>query len=414
MSEGAVRRITWRTADVARFLSLALLFLFAWKFFWMVVKALFLGMIAVLVAIVLYVPAKALSRWIPFRVAFALILFLFLAGNIGLLIALVPQILHQVQLLATQLPPALAEISTWLEQRTGGERGDGVIAERLGSEMADFVGRFVPLAFNLISVLLGSFAILILAVFLAIQPQVYRDLFLRMVPDASRERWARAYDEVGRNLRNWVIGKAVTMLAVGVITWIGLTLFEIPAALALAALAAVMEFIPNFGPTIAAAPAIVAAFLISPLTALYVALFYFVLQQVQSAITVPLVEQRAVAIPPAVLLIWQLMLAIGFGLLALFVATPLLAVIVVTVRILYYEPAAELSSWDRRDQAGAPDAPVAAGDPDDEGGALDPREGPPPHRGGGADAIPPGDVVRPGGSAPPRDSTRPGGSTPAG
>lgn len=406
MSEGAVRRITWRTADVARFLSLALLFLFAWKFFWMVVKALFLGMIAVLVAIVLYVPAKALARWIPFRIAFAIVLFLFLAGNIGLLIALVPQILHQVQVLATQLPPALDEISTWLEQRTGGAQGDSVIADRLGGEVADFVGRFVPLAFNLISVLLGSFAILILAVFLAVQPDVYRSLFLQVVPDASRDRWARAYDEVGRNLRNWVIGKAVTMLAVGIVTWVGLTLFKIPAALALAALAAVMEFIPNFGPTIAAAPAIVAAFLISPLTALYVALFYFVLQQVQSAITVPLVEQRAVAIPPAVLLIWQLMLAIGFGLLALFVATPLLAVIVVTVRILYYEPAAELSNWDRREQAGGPEAlaagaPPSGGDgdasplPGDEGGALDPREGPPPSGGTGGEPPPAGAPSRP-------------------
>jgi predicted PurR-regulated permease PerM len=51
-----------------------------------------------------------------------------------------------------------------------------------------------------------------------------------------------------------------------------------------------------------------------------------------------------------VLLIWQLMLAVGFGALALFVATPLLAVIVVVVRVLYYEPARARQEWDRRER----------------------------------------------------------------
>ncbi len=145
--------------------------------------------------------------------------------------------------------------------------------------------------------------------------------------------------------------KAITMVAVGIATWIGLMLFGIPGALALGTLAAVLEFIPNFGPTIAAIPAVIAGFAISPITALYVALFYFVLQQIQSAITVPLVERRAVNIPPAALLAWQLMLTIGFGFLALFVATPLLAVLTVAVRILYLEPSEERQAWDRRETA---------------------------------------------------------------
>jgi predicted PurR-regulated permease PerM len=207
------------------------------------------------------------------------------------------------------------------------------------------------MSFNVLAALLGSFAVLVLAIFLAAQPALYRDMFLRLVSPASKEAWERVYDEAGRNLRAWVIGKAITMVAVGIATWIGLMLFGIPGALALGTLAAVLEFIPNFGPTIAAIPAVIAGFAISPITALYVALFYFVLQQIQSAITVPLVERRAVNIPPAALLAWQLMLTIGFGFLALFVATPLLAVLTVAVRILYLEPSEERQAWDRRETA---------------------------------------------------------------
>lgn len=356
MPESSVRRITWRSADVLRVLGLATLVVFLWTFFWRVYTAIFLGLIAVLLAMVLHAPAKLLSRWIPFRVAFALTVAAFLGGMAALALAVVPQIVEQVSQLAGQLPSAMESVRAWFEDRTGAS-GDGELTEQLNQQLGDFIGRFVPIAFNLISTLFGSFAIIILAIFLAMQPGVYRDLLLRVVSPPSRDRVARIYDQAGRSLRNWVLGKVITMLLVGLFTWLGLLYFGIPGALALAALAALLEFIPNFGPTIAAAPAIVAAFAISPTTALYVAIFYFVLQQVQSALTVPLVERRAVDIPPAALLIWQLMLAVGFGILGLFIATPLLAVIVVAVRISWVEPTEERYAWDRREGTGPAEEP---------------------------------------------------------
>jgi predicted PurR-regulated permease PerM len=327
-----------------------MLFFFLWRFFWMVYTAIFIALIAILLAIVLHAPARYLSRWIPYKASFALVIVVFLAFSAGLLVAIIPQILDQIGQLARQLPNALNEAGIWLTERTGIER-DAELIQTVNTQLGEFVGRFVPIAFNLISALIGSTAVLILAIFLAYQPEVYRNLVIRMAPPPSRPNIARVYDEVSGSLSTWVLGKAATMVAVGVAVWIGLELFEIPGALALAALAAVLEFIPNLGPTIAAAPAIVAAFLISPATALWVAVFYFVLQQIQSALTVPLVERRAVNIPPAALLIWQLMLAVGFGLLGLFVATPLLAVIAVAVRILYLEPSEARYANDRREAA---------------------------------------------------------------
>ncbi|HEV2149813.1 MAG TPA: AI-2E family transporter [Longimicrobiaceae bacterium] len=357
MADGVVRRITWRTSDVARVLTLAALFLFAWRFFWMVYNAFFLGLLAILIAIVIHAPARYLARWIPFGVAFGLVVTVFVGAIAGLAVVLVPQVVEQVGVLAGQIPAAMDSAAEWVEQKSGSEP-NAEVASRINEQIGEFVGRFVPLAFNLISAALGSFAVVTLAIFLAAQPEVYRGMLLRTIAPDSRDKWALIYDEAGRNLRNWVLGKAFTMLLIGVATYVGLTLFGLPGALALAALAALLEFIPNFGPTIAALPAIVTAFGISPLTALYVAIFYFVLQQVQNAITVPLVERRAVNIPPAALLAWQLMLTIGFGLLALFVATPLLAVIVVAVRILYLEPLEARQAWDRREALPAAAAPV--------------------------------------------------------
>jgi predicted PurR-regulated permease PerM len=348
-----VRRITWRTADIAQVLLLGVFFLFLWRFFWMVYTAIFIALIAILLAIVLHTPARLLSRWIPYRAAFGAVVLLFLASLVGLVVAIIPQIFDQVSQLASELPSALNAAGDWLADKTGVER-DGEVIQTVNQQIGEFIGRFVPIAFNLISALIGSFAVIILAIFLAYQPDVYRELVIRMAPPTSRPAVARVYEEVSRGLRSWVLGKAVTMVIVGLATWIGLMLFGIPGALALAALAALLEFIPNLGPTIAAAPAVVAAFLVSPSTALWVALFYFLLQQLQSAVSVPLVERRAVNIPPAALLIWQIMLAVGFGLLGLFVATPLLAVIAVAVRILYIEPSEARHARNRREAAGLP------------------------------------------------------------
>jgi predicted PurR-regulated permease PerM len=358
MTDGTVRRIIWRSSDVARVLGMGFLFLFLWKFFWLVHGALFVAMLAVLIAIVLHVPAKLLSRWIPFRLAFALVLVAFLGTLVGLLVAIIPQLVTQVTQLAGQLPGTVDSAAAWLDAKTGRQGPSSELSASIKRQAGQFIGRFVPVAFNALAALLGSFAVITLAAFLAAEPAVYRDQLLRIVPAEQRDRWTRLYAEAGGNLRAWVIGKACTMLFIGVVTYIGLTLLKVPGALALAAFAAMMEFIPNFGPTIAALPAMLAGFAVRPVTAIYVAVFYFLLQQVQNAITVPLVERRAVNIPPAALLVWQLMLALGFGIMALFVATPLLAVVVVAIRILYLEPTEDRQRWDRRE----PDQPLVAVD----------------------------------------------------
>ena len=346
-----VRRITWRKEDVVHVMLVATGFVVLWQFFWMVINALFLGLLAILVAMFLHAPAKALARWIPFRVAFPLTLLVVFGAGAGLIVLVVPQILNQVGQLAQELPAALESVVDWLEEGPLGEWGglEG-IPELLSAQIPEFTGRFIPFAMDLVTGLLASIAVLILAVFLAAQPEVYRELLLRMTPVHSRDRAADVFDSAGRSLRRWVIGKGITMLAVGVVTYIGLTLFGIPGALALAARAAVLEFIPNFGPTLAWIPAVIAAFLVSPLTALYVTIFYIVLQQVQSALTVPLVERKAVNIPPAALLIWQIMLTIAFGFLGLFLSTPALALIVVAVRVLWVEPAEARAAMDRRNR----------------------------------------------------------------
>jgi predicted PurR-regulated permease PerM len=113
---------------------------------------------------------------------------------------------------------------------------------------------------------------------------------------------------------------------------------RIPGAFVLAVLAGLLEFVPIFGPFIAAAPAVAVALIVSPLTALWVALLYIVVQQLESNLISPLVMKGAVKLPPAITLLFQLLMAILFGFIGLLVAVPMLSGIIVLVRTLYVEP----------------------------------------------------------------------------
>ena len=229
----------------------------------------------------------------------------------------------------------------------------------INQQVGEFIGRFVPLAFNLISVLVGAFAIIVLAVFLAAQPRLYRDLLLRLVPPPSRERARRIYDEAGESLRNWVLGKAFTMLITGLFICIGLTLFHIPGALALAALSPrSSSSSPTSAPPSPPPRPSIAAFAISPThRALRRPLLLHLPADPGRASPSRWSSAAPSTSPPPPSSLWQLMLAVGFGLLGLFVATPLLAVLVVAIRILYLEPTEQLHAWDRRE---GPEAPPPA------------------------------------------------------
>src|SRR5690606_20176256 len=114
----------------------------------------------------------------------------------GLLFTIIPQILEQVGQLARELPNALNAAGNWLSERTGIERNDEVAA-RANDQIAEFVGRFVPVAVNLVATLVGSTAVVILAIFLAYSPETYRGLLIRLTPPAARPQMERVYEEAG-------------------------------------------------------------------------------------------------------------------------------------------------------------------------------------------------------------------------
>ena len=183
--------------------------------------------------------------------------------------------------------------------------------------------------------------VLFLAIYMAAAPQTYVHGLVRLVPVSYRPRAREILHEVYRVLRIWLLTKLISMAFVAICTAIGLWALKVPLALALGLLAGLFEFIPNIGPLLSAAPAVLLAFTKSPMAALYVALLYFGVQWIQNHITNPLLQQKTLSLAPALTLSLTALLGVFFGFGGLLLSGPLSVVVIVLVKKLYIEDVLE-------------------------------------------------------------------------
>jgi len=157
------------------------------------------------------------------------------------------------------------------------------------------------------------------------------------VPLPARPRAREVLAELKRTLGWWLLGRLCSMLVIGTATGVGLRLLGVPLALTLGLIAALLSFVPYIGPILAALPAVLIGLTQGPLQAFHVLLFYVGLQTLESYLFTPLVQRRAIALPPALQLAAQVLAGVLFGVIGLALATPLTAAGQVLVRMIYVE-----------------------------------------------------------------------------
>ena len=174
-----------------------------------------------------------------------------------------------------------------------------------------------------------------LGIYFAVRPERYRNGLLTLVPPGKRRRVGEVMNRVVAVLWYWILGRLVGMLVIGIGSALGLWVLGVPLPISLGVLAGVLTFIPNLGPLIALVPAVLFSLQIGTDTALYVLLFYFALQTVESYLLTPMIDQYQVAVPPGLTLSAQLLFGLVGGVLGLLLATPLVVVISILLREFY-------------------------------------------------------------------------------
>lgn len=250
--------------------------------------------------------------------------------GVGLALAFAPAISGQIDDLSTQLPEAFDALRQriasvgWLDRllaRLVPDDGAGAAAASTVSTTLSALGGFVVLGF--------------IALYGALNPQLYRQGFLALFAPAIRPRAAEVLAEVADTLRGWIVARLFSMTVVGVLTTLGLWAAGIPLAPALGLVSALLGFIPNLGPVLAAVPALLIAAVQGGNSVAIVAGLYITVQLVESYALTPIVEQKQASLPPALVLGAQLLLGSLYGIVGLAVASPLAAIVMVLLREVY-------------------------------------------------------------------------------
>ena len=211
------------------------------------------------------------------------------------------------------------------------------LRNRLGSQIGNVTRYLFPFLSSTIAIISGLFLIIFLTIFIAAEPDTYHRGMMHLFPHPSRKRAGEVLSRMATVLRKWLVTQMIGMATIGVVTTIVLMILKVKAAIALGILAALLEFIPTIGPIISAVPAVAMAFLDSPEKALWVTVAYIVIQFLESNILIPMLMKEGMDLPPVLTILAQALMAVVFGFLGLLVAVPVLAAVMVPIKMLYVE-----------------------------------------------------------------------------
>jgi len=293
---------------------------------------------ATVIAVLFSAVARRIQKWtrLPRGLSLAAAIILLLGIVVGIFYGFGAQLVQQFDTIREQIPSALQAIQRQLDAwGLGGPARD--LLSQGSSDMSTIMSRAGTYALSIGSGLSDAVLVLVGAIFLAADPELYRRGLVKLVPPKAEPVARKAVDDAAGGLRGWMKGEAVAIIVVAVLTGTGLWLLGVPAAIGLGLIAGLMDVVPYVGPIIAGVPAVMLAFTVSPSTALWTIGVFLIVQQIQGNILQPIVQKHAVDVPPAVLLFSVIGMGLMFGFIGVLLAAPLTIVVFVLVQRIYVQ-----------------------------------------------------------------------------
>jgi predicted PurR-regulated permease PerM len=203
----------------------------------------------------------------------------------------------------------------------------GAQMDQLSTQLMGSLGRLGSAVSTALGAVTSMVMILVIGIFIAVEPRLYERGFAWMLPMASRDRFYRTASEMGFTMRRLMAGRLVGMAVEGVGTWILLLIGGVPMAALLGILTGLLAFIPNIGAVVSGVLIVLAGFSVGPNEGLWAIAVYVIVQVVDGYLIVPYVARKTVDLAPALVLGAQLLFGALFGLMGLALADPIVAMI---------------------------------------------------------------------------------------
>jgi predicted PurR-regulated permease PerM len=298
---------------------------------------------------------------LPRMAGAALIVFGFIGALMGIASYVAPTLVRQTAEIRTNLPASLARVEAWLNEKTNGvastvisdqtaaAAGDTATTASAGrrkrvdiaQQISDGINIATKYLFDILSASVTVIAavglMVVLAIYVGGEADMYGRGILSLFPPAMRPRASEVMAATAQTLRKWLVTQFIAMIVIGFASFLAFWIIGVHAAFALALIAGLLEFIPTLGPILSGAIAVSMAFLDSPGKALWVLIAAIFIQQMENNVLIPQLMKGGIDLPPALTLVMQGLMAILFGFSGMLVAVPLLAAIIVPVRMLYVQ-----------------------------------------------------------------------------
>lgn len=265
---------------------------------------------------------------------------------VGIIFLIAPAVAQQVQDLLANLPQFLTELDATISRII---RGTPVLGRYVGggtsslfgstlNEIFGFLrGAAVPYLKGGVEFLIEGVSVLVMALYLARNPDIYLRGIVALTPPRHRKLASGILDELGLTLRAWVVGQLTSMVLLALLTTLGLWLLKVPYFLAFGVFAGVAAIVPFFGTLLSTAiPAFIALGVSGLGKSLAVAGVGVGVHLIEANVVAPVVMERQVNLPPVLTIAGVLLLGKLFGLAGLVVAVPVLAIIMVLVRHILF------------------------------------------------------------------------------
>jgi predicted PurR-regulated permease PerM len=301
---------------------------------WQIRQLLLMAFAAILLATSLNQLARMLRHRLKLKKGLSILiaLIIFLLALVAFSWLIVPPLVTQFKEIAVDKLPRLFALSADWRNHLGRYLPEQMMAAIPDAaaiqEQAQPIGKFLlggsfAVFSSSLTVILNLLLLLVLTIMLLVQPESYRKVFVSLFPQFYRRRVGEILDECEVSLGKWVVGAAISMLAVALMSTVGLRVLNIPYPLAQGVLAGLLNFIPNLGPTMSVLLPMGLALLDDPWKPVLVLILYFFIQQIESSLLTPYIMAQQVSLLPALTLLAQVFFASSFGFLGLLLALPL-------------------------------------------------------------------------------------------
>lgn len=286
----------------------------------------------ILLAILLTGSAELVSSHSPLKYGWALLIvcLAYLAVIALLAWLILPGVISDTRQFSKEMPERVEQARKLIEDTRLGraildEGAQGMDLSGLQERIGQIWKRSLGILSSIMGFLGSAVIIIFIGLYLAALPGSWRWPLDRFLPPEAREKGIAAARDLYDVLWRWLIGRLLDMTMVGALTWIGLLLLGMPLPLSLGFIAGALSFIPYLGPLLSVLPAILVALPEGLRMVLWVLGLYSAVQFVESYLTTPLIQKRAVSLHPVTILVAQIILGSLFGILGVALATPLAA-----------------------------------------------------------------------------------------